>query len=250
MNFSAPAPRVTHTGFAVATDGRSEISIDSVVVRRFDEATAGSFAADMSKRERRRFRNLTRLAELGVGPAYLASAEDGSPILAALRIPGGPKSADERRTHFGRAMPPVGEREHILAEVWVAKSATPAGVSAALGALAFLDPPANLARTVMLVAESSRRRSAANTSFLSSLAGSGFTPYIHVVSQFTWRRPWRRRVDWIGPPPPARSVISPTGTAGDAYVAPATSAAVTSTHSSSTPNQIAMPSQLTQEVTP
>ena len=249
MKFSVPAPRVTHTGFAVMTDGPSEVSVDSIVVRRLDDATATSFAAGMSKREGRSFRRIVRLADLAVGPAYLASGEDGSPILAALRIPGGPKTADERRSHFGRAMPLVGEREHFLAEVWVAKSATPAGISAALGALAFLDPPANLARTVIMVAESSRRRSTANTSLLSALAGSGFTPYIHCVSQFNWKRPWRRRVDWIGPPPPARSVISSTGAAGGTSVAQATHAHEPVVVSDSS-NPTTMPFGLTREVTP
>ena len=249
MKFPVPAPRVTHTGFAVMTDGPSEISVDSVVVRRFDDATATSFTTDMSKREARSFRRIVRLADLEVGPAYLASAEDGAPILAALRIPGGPKTAENRRSHFGRAMPLVGEREHFLAEVWVAKSVTPAGISAALGALAFLDPPATLARTVILVAEPSRRRSASNSSLLSALAGSGFTPYIHCVSQFNWKRPWRRRIDWIGPPPPARSVLSSTGVPGGTSVAHATAAA-SSSRGTDSGKPLAMPTTLTQEVTP
>ncbi len=200
--------RRTHTGYAVSTSQPPVIDVSDLVVRPIDEGAADYIeSASLGRNDRRSLERLVKLVAEGHGPAYLVSQADGTPILAALRLAGGAKTSQPLRRTFGAHIPFVGEREHLLAELWLNPRVDATAHARALVAVAFVDPPSSLARTVTVVPRSLDRELA------TALGLAQFDPYILCVAHFGWKRPWRKRIDWIGPPPPARSVISSAATA-------------------------------------
>ncbi|MFW2381846.1 MAG: hypothetical protein ACN4GZ_08825 [Acidimicrobiales bacterium] len=205
MMVSHTEGRLTHIGYAVTTSSPSTLDSSDMTLRPLDGSASSvlAAAAELSRTDRQSLLRLVQFVADGQGPAYVVCSKDGTPILAALRLAGGPKTSEGLRNRFGRHIPYVGEREHLLAELWLNPATSSSDHARALAAVAFADPPSNLARTIIVVPL------ARNGVLGAALDLAQFDPYIHCLSHFVLSRPWRRRVDWIGPPPrPGPSVLS------------------------------------------
>lgn len=156
----------------------------------FDRAMAGT---PFARRGRRQLRRLHRQLTERVAPGYLVCGPDDLPLMACLRIPGGLKTQATIRQAIGSFIPQVGEREHLLATLWIAPGSTPTELADAITALVHVDPPGHLTRTVLFLPRP------IGSATLSALTTAGAQRYIYCVRQRCLPAFWRNRHDWIGP---------------------------------------------------
>ncbi len=176
---------------------------ETLTVRRVDaesfvRAMAGNRSALGSRGQLRRLHR--HLADR-VAPGYMVCGPGGEPLVACLRIPGGLKTQATIRQRIGSFVPQVGEREHLLADLWIAPGTSPTNLSNAITALVHVDPPGHLARTVVFLPLP------IGSATLSALGAAGAQRYIYCVRQRCLPAFWRSRHDWIGPAQVSSSIL-------------------------------------------
>lgn len=186
-------PFRTYVGFSIVPSSMDPTESETFTVRRVDAESFDRAMAGISWGNRGPLRRLHRHLIDGAAPGYLVCGPGDTPLVACLRIPGGLKTQAMIRQRIGSFVPQVGEREHLLADLWIAPGSSPTEVSKAITALVHVDPPGHLARTVFFLPRP------IDTETRSALSSAGAQHYIYCVRQRCLPAFWRNRHDWIGP---------------------------------------------------